>query len=32
MKVHKAAVQRLFAANDQVLDTDAIYSIAESLE
>lgn len=31
MKIHKAAVRRLFEANDQVLDTAAIYQIGESL-
>lgn len=31
MKIHRAAVQRLFDQNDQVLDTAAIYRIAESL-
>jgi hypothetical protein len=29
MKVHKACVRRLFEANDQVLDTDAVYAIAK---
>ena len=31
MKIHKAALRRLFAANDQILDTAAIYRIGESL-
>jgi methylenetetrahydrofolate/methylenetetrahydromethanopterin dehydrogenase (NADP+) len=31
MKVHKACVRRLFEANDQVLDTDAVYAIAREL-
>ena len=31
MKVHKACVRRLFEANDQVLDTDAVYTIAKEL-
>jgi hypothetical protein len=31
MKVHKACVRRLFEANDQVLDTDAVYAIAKEL-
>jgi hypothetical protein len=31
MKVHKACVRRLFARNDQVLDTDAVYAIAKEL-
>jgi hypothetical protein len=29
MKVHKAAVKKLFEANDQVLDAEEIYAIAE---
>jgi hypothetical protein len=31
MKVHKACVRRLFESNDQVLDTDAVYTIAREL-
>ncbi|WP_437202959.1 NADP-dependent methylenetetrahydromethanopterin/methylenetetrahydrofolate dehydrogenase [Planctomicrobium sp. SH664] len=31
MKVHKAAIEKLFTANDQLLDTAAIYAIAEQL-
>ena len=31
MKIHKAAVEKLFEANDQVLDTAAIYGIGEAL-
>jgi hypothetical protein len=31
MKIHRAAVQKLFTANDLVLDTDAIYEIGLSL-
>ncbi|MES2788764.1 MAG: NADP-dependent methylenetetrahydromethanopterin/methylenetetrahydrofolate dehydrogenase [Planctomycetota bacterium] len=31
MKVHKAAIAKLFESNDQVLDTAAIYAIAETL-
>jgi methylenetetrahydrofolate/methylenetetrahydromethanopterin dehydrogenase (NADP+) len=31
MKVHKACVRRLFASNDQVLDTDAVYAVAKDL-
>jgi hypothetical protein len=31
MKIHKAAISKLFESNDQLLDTAAIYSIAESL-
>jgi len=31
MKVHKAAIKALFEANDRLLDTDAIYQIAERI-
>ena len=31
MKVHKACVRRLFESNDQLLDTDAVYAIAQEL-
>lgn len=31
MKIHKAAIQRLFESNDQVLDTAAVYAIGEAL-
>ncbi|HVW00805.1 MAG TPA: NADP-dependent methylenetetrahydromethanopterin/methylenetetrahydrofolate dehydrogenase [Planctomycetaceae bacterium] len=31
MKIHKAALARLFESNTQVLDTDAIYRIGETL-
>lgn len=31
MKIHKAALQRLFESNDQILDTAAIYKIGENL-
>lgn len=31
MKIHKAAVKKLFTANDLVLDTDAIYTIGSEL-
>jgi voltage-gated potassium channel Kch len=31
MKVHKACVRRLFEANDQILDTDAVYHVAKEL-
>ena len=31
MKIHKAAVRSLFESNDQVLDAEAIYAIAQSL-
>ena len=30
MKVHKAAVARLFESNDQVLDAEEVYAIAQS--
>jgi hypothetical protein len=31
MKIHKAAVARLFESNDQVLDAEQVYAIAERL-
>jgi methylenetetrahydrofolate/methylenetetrahydromethanopterin dehydrogenase (NADP+) len=31
MKIHKAAVRKLFEANDQVLDTAAVYELAKSI-
>jgi hypothetical protein len=31
MKIHKAAIRRLFESNDQVLDTAAIYAIGQQL-
>jgi hypothetical protein len=31
MKIHKAAIEQLFAANDQVLDAEEIYRIAQAL-
>jgi hypothetical protein len=31
MKIHKAAVRKLFEANDQVLDAEAIYRIGKTL-
>ncbi|MBI3862904.1 MAG: bifunctional NADP-dependent methylenetetrahydromethanopterin dehydrogenase/methylenetetrahydrofolate dehydrogenase [Planctomycetia bacterium] len=31
MKIHKAALRKLFESNDQVLDTPGIYKIGESL-
>jgi hypothetical protein len=31
MKIHKAAIDKLFESNDQVLDTEAIFKIGESL-
>jgi hypothetical protein len=30
MKVHKAAVARLFESNDQVLDAEEVYAIAKA--
>lgn len=32
MKIHKAAIARLFESNDQVLDAEEIYAIGEKLE
>jgi len=32
MKIHKAAIQRLFQTNDVVLDADAIYALAKEVE
>jgi methylenetetrahydrofolate/methylenetetrahydromethanopterin dehydrogenase (NADP+) len=31
MKIHKAAVRRLFTANDQILDAEAIFAIGQDL-
>jgi hypothetical protein len=31
MKIHRAAIQRLFQANDQVLDAEQIYAIGREL-
>ncbi|MDB4614065.1 methylenetetrahydromethanopterin dehydrogenase [bacterium] len=31
MKIHKAAVRKLFESNDAVMDTESIYKLAESL-
>ena len=31
MKIHKAAVARLFESNDQVLDAEQVYAIGEKL-
>ncbi len=31
MKIHRAAIERLFQANDQVLDADEIYAIGETI-
>lgn len=32
MKVHKAAIQRLFQSNDQILDAEELYAIARELK
>ena len=32
MKIHKAAIRRLFEANDQVLDAEEIYEIGQKLD
>ena len=32
MKIHKAAIARLFESNSEVLDTEAIYQLGEALE
>jgi len=32
MKIHKAAIRRLFEANDQVLDAEEIFALGEQLE
>jgi hypothetical protein len=32
MKIHKAAIARLFTANDLVLDADEVYELGRSLE
>lgn len=31
MKIHRAAIERLFQSNDQVLDADEIYAIGETI-
>ena len=31
MKIHKAAIQRLFTSNDQVLDAEKIYRIGQGI-
>jgi hypothetical protein len=31
MKIHKAAIERLFTANDQVLDAEQLFEIGKSL-
>ena len=31
MKIHKAAIEKLFAANDQILDTAAIYALSQDI-
>ena len=30
MKIHKAAVARLFESNDQVLDAEQVYALAKT--
>ncbi len=32
MKIHKAAIAALFSSNDQVMDAEEVYALAESLE
>jgi hypothetical protein len=32
MKIHKAALRKLFESNDQVLDAEEIYAIGQSLD
>ena len=32
MKIHKAAIQRLFEANDSILDAEQIFEIGQSLD
>ncbi len=32
MKIHKQAIARLFASNDQILDAEQVYEIAESIK
>jgi hypothetical protein len=32
MKIHKAAIQRLFESNDQVLDADQVFALGRELE
>ena len=32
MKIHKAAIARLFESNDQILDAEEIYEIGQKLE
>ena len=31
MKIHKAAIARLFERNDQVLDAEEVYALGEGL-
>ncbi|MCX7700363.1 MAG: hypothetical protein N2039_05760, partial [Gemmataceae bacterium] len=31
MKIHKAAVARLFERNDQILDAEEVYAIAQAI-
>jgi hypothetical protein len=32
MKIHKAAIRKLFTANDQILDADEIFQLGQELE
>ena len=32
MKIHKAAIARLFESNDQILDAEEIFQIGQKLE
>ena len=31
MKIHKAAIARLFESNDQVMDAEEVYSLAATI-
>jgi hypothetical protein len=31
MKIHKAAIARLFESNDQVLDAEEVYALAQAI-
>jgi Fe2+ or Zn2+ uptake regulation protein len=31
MKIHRAAIVRLFESNDQVLDAEEVYALAQTL-
>jgi hypothetical protein len=32
MKIHKAAIRRLFATNDQVLDAEEIFALGKEIQ